>query len=429
MKNVLFIVYYFPPMGGSGVQRPLKFAKYLREFGWNPIILCPEPGLYHTFDDSLQAELDSLKLDVYRVKNGDVFQKAASSTNGREVKIADKTAKRLRQLSRLFYYPDNKKGWIKPAIAQGLRIIKENKIDVIFSTAPPFSNHIVGKQLKEQTGIPLVIDYRDSWTRNHFQEDMWSWQKQIIRNQERSVVASADKILCLDDFIKNEFHEDYPEIKDRITVLTHGFDPDDFNEGEEKSNLNYKDGKLNFLYSGLFYEQNQPDTFLQGIASLLSEKPRLQNKIHLHYQGGLDERIRSQINRLGLDEIITDYGYLPHSRAVLNLQRADVLWMISNFHPHLKQIKSGKLFEYFGTNKPIFGLVHESEASKLLEQYGAGFWANPASVSEIKLQLYKLIELWETNKLSVPNNKFIDQFDRKRLTQNLAKIFNVISYG
>lgn len=427
MKNVLFIVYYFPPMGGSGVQRPLKFAKYLREFGWNPIVLCPEPGVYHTFDKSLEQDLESLNLEIHRVQDGDIFQKSASSKKSIELDFSDKTAKKLRRISRLFFYPDNKRGWISPAYEKGLEIVANKKIDLIFSTAPPFSNHLLGQQLKETTGIPLVVDYRDSWTRNHFQEDMWSWQKQILRNQERRVVATADKIICLDEFIKNDFVEDYPELENRLEVIPHGFDSEDFNESDLHSKFQYKKGALNFLYSGLFYEQNQPDSFLESMYQLFSTKPALKEKVHLHFQGTVDKRIKSLIENLGLSENVTDYGYLPHRIAAKNLLDADVLWMISNFHPELKQIKSGKLFEYFGSRKPIMALVHESEASKLLEAYEAGFWANPLSVIEIKNRLELLIELWEANILPKPNNEFVAQFERKSLTQKLVKIFNVIS--
>ncbi len=414
-------------MGGSGVQRPLKFAKYLRDFGWNPIILCPEPGIYHTFDASLQVELDAIELEIHRVHGGDIFQKASAGKSIKEVKPDEKTSKRLRRISRLFFYPDNKRGWIKPALNKAKEIISHQKIDLIFSTAPPFSNHILGKKLKEETGIPLIVDYRDSWTKNHFQDEMWAWQKQILRNQERQVVASADKVICLDEFIKNEFSEDYPEITDRIEVLSHGFDPKDFEEIGVQHSFNYQEGKINFLYSGLFYEQNQPDSFLLAFKKLFEIEPELKSKIHLHFQGGLDERIGSLLQLYGMTDIVEDYGYLPHTSAVQNLLKADVLWMLSNFNPRLKQIKSGKLFEYIGTKKPILGLVHESEASKVLEEYGAGYWAPPNDEELIIEQLRKIITDWRSNSLPVPNDEFLTRFDRIELTKKLAQIFNVIS--
>lgn len=125
----------------------------------------------------------------------------------------------------------------------------------------------------------------------------------------------------------------------------------------------------------MFYEQNQPDTFLEGILVLIKKRPEIGDKIKLHFQGGLDERIKKKITKLDLDHLVEDYGYVSHQQAVANLKKADILWMISNFDKELKQIKSGKLFEYLGSAKPILGLVHPSVAEDLLHKYEAGFTA------------------------------------------------------
>ncbi|MBO6535038.1 MAG: glycosyltransferase [Balneolaceae bacterium] len=427
MRNVLFIVYYFPPMGGSGVQRPLKFAKYLREFGWNPIILCPEPGIYHTFDESLNEELEALELEVHRIETGGLFQKAAVGKAEQQVSISDKWAKVLRRISRLFYYPDNKIGWTKAAYDQALTLISDKKIDAIFSTAPPFSNHLLASKIKEETGLPLVVDYRDSWTNNHFQTELWNWQKTILKNQERNVIATADRVVCLDAFMRSEFIANYPHVAERLEVLPHGFDPEDFSYSKVESQLRYKEGALNFLYSGLFYEQNQPDTFLEGILVLIKKRPEIGDKIKLHFQGGLDERIKKKITKLDLDHLVEDYGYVSHQQAVANLKKADILWMISNFDKELKQIKSGKLFEYLGSAKPILGLVHPSVAEDLLHKYEAGFTAAPDNVETITHSLETIYNLWESDSLPKPNLKLVESFNRKLLTKKLAEIFNVIS--
>ncbi len=427
MKNVLFIVYYFPPMGGSGVQRPLKFAKYLREFGWNPIILCPKPGVYHTFDDSLQKELDELDLEVHRVEAGGLFQKAAGRQAHKEVSVSDGVAKFLRRISRLIYYPDNKIGWTKPALKKALAIIEEKKIELIFSTAPPFSNHLLASRVKEITGLPLVVDYRDSWTNNHFQTGMWDWQKSILRNQERGVVATTDCIICLDTFMRSELIASYPDIGERIQVLPHGFDPEDFDQENSTSDFNYIEGALNFLYSGLFYEHNQPDSFFKAFYELFKVRPEIKDKVRLHFQGGLDQRIKRLAKDLAIDDIIVDYGYVSHKKAANNLQNADVLWMISNFDRSLKQIKSGKLFEYIGTGKPILGLVHPSEATEVLLKYGAGFTAAPDNIGLISRVLETIYDQWESDNLPEAVEEFQQQHNRKYLTRELAQIFNVIS--
>ena len=426
MKNVLVIVYYFPPMGGSGVQRPLKFVKYLREFGWNPIVLCPEPGAYHVFDDSLQKELDEMEVEVHRVKAGTPFHWLGKVKKESTLTISNRKAQILRWFSKLIYYPDNKKGWIKPAVKKGLELLDTKNIDVVFSSAPPFSNHLVASFLKKEKGVPVVLDYRDSWLNNHFMTDLFGWQKSILKRMEKESLESADLIVGLDEFMIKGIAKNHPEIKMETKVIPHGFDPDDFKK-KAKSSFKYQKGKINFLYSGLFYESNQPDTFLRAIKSIIEEEAELLDKIHLHFQGGLDERILKLIKRLGLSEIVTDYAYVPHSEAIENLVSADVLWMVSNFSKELKQIKTGKLFEYIGTGKPIVGLVNEGEASRMLKTYQAGFSAPPNDFEMIKTILKKCILNWEEQKIPTANQDFINKFNRKLLTEKLASIFNVIS--
>ena len=228
-------------------------------------------------------------------------------------------------------------------------------------------------------------------------------------------------------FISETFKRNYPEIENEVTVLPHGYDPDDFDLESEPSKFNYQHKKLNILYSGLFYEQNQPDVFFRAIYELSDETSSFKDMFHLHFQGGIDKRIHALINKLGLTNNISDYGYVSHKIAVKNLSKADVLWMVSNFNPSLQQIKSGKIFEYMGSRKPILALVHASETSKLLENYQAGFSAPPNSIELIKERLNEIYTLWKQGNLPRANKEFISIFNRKTLTKKLAQIFDEIS--
>lgn len=426
MKNVLIVVYYFPPMGGSGVQRPLKFIKYLPQFGWNPIVLCPQPGIYHTFDYSLTRELQELKVDIHRVEANTLFHKAAGTKPQKQITVSDKKARLLRKLSRLLFYPDNKRGWISPAVKEGVKILKQQKIDAIFSTAPPFSNHIIGKELKKISGLPLVLDYRDSWLHNHFFTDLFQWQKKIMFRMEEDALQAADVCITLDEYMMEGIIQEHPKVRFKPEIISHGYDSEDFEQTEEPS-LQYQKGKLNVLYSGLFYESNQPDVLLHSVAELCKTLPEAKEKLALHFQGGLDERISKLIHELELGSMVYNYGYVPHRQAVANLKAADVLWMISNFDKQFKQVKSGKLFEYIGSKKPILGLVHSGAASKLLNQYKAGFTASPNSIHEVTSVLRTVLALWENKQLPIPDEEFVRRFDRKVLTQKLAQILTVIS--
>ncbi len=416
-------------MGGSGVQRPLKFVKYLREFGWNPIVLRPEPGIYSHFDDSLERELKKTKVEVISLQPQTPFHVAAGSNQEkyRERKIPDWLAKIVRRFLRLFMFPDNKKGWIEPAYQKAVEIIENRDVDLIFSTAPPFSNHVAAAKISDQTNLPLILDYRDLWLNNHFMDDMFGWQKRRMKKLEEFCLQRTKGVTALDDFMIDDIRSCYPEIDFNGFEVSHGFDPEDFENLEGKATLEYRKGKLNFLYSGLFYEQNQPDILLKALVKAANENALNLEQIHLHFQGGLDVRIQHLVEKLGLSNIVTDYGYVNHEIATANLLEADVLWMISNFDAKHKQIKSGKLFEYIGTGKPILGLLHPGEASRLLEQYGAGFVGNLSTPEKVQSTLETIFEQWEKDQLPEANKEFIALFDRKKLTLKLAKIFDKIS--
>lgn len=412
-------------MGGSGVQRPLKFVKYLREFGWNPIILRPEPGLYSIFDESLQQELDDISPEQYMVKGNTPFHLFGGK--GRTAKALPGFASNLvRQGLKLVMYPDNKKGWIEPGFEKGLEIIQEENIDLIFSTAPPFSNHILGKKLKEETGRPLILDYRDSWTDNQFFTNLFGWQKKIMKKQERSCAEAADVIVGLDEVTLDGISENYRINPEKLKIVEHGFDPEDFRLNIPPT-LKYKERAMNLLYSGTFVEQNQPDTFLGGVGKCVREGRFKKDDLHLHFQGGLNSDIRKTIERLGLKEMVTEYGYMDHKQAVANLKAADALWMLENYDASLKQIKNGKLFEYFGSGKPILGVVNPGVSAGLLEQYGPGFVADVNNGSDIADKLQEMFSNWKESKFSPPNNDFVSLFNRNKLTQKLALIFDKIS--
>ncbi len=425
MKNVLFIVYYFPPMGGSGVQRPLKFVKYLREFGWNPIVLCPEPGLYKVFDESLEQELKEIDPEIHHVPGKTPFHLFGGKKRTARY-LPDLASKLIRKLLRLFMYPDNKKGWIEPAITKARELIAEKNIDLIFSTAPPFSNHLIGSELKDEFDLPLVLDYRDSWTQNQFFTDLYGWQKTKMRELESQCIFRADVITGLDEVTLKDIKEKYSATQARFEIVEHGFDPKDFG-GEVESSIRYQEGKLNLLYSGTFVEHNQPDTFLEGVAHGIEKGLFTREDLQLHFQGGLNKEIRDQIDRLDIGQNVIEYPYMDHKKAVANLKKADALWVLENYDPNLPQIKNGKLFEYFGSHKPIFGVLNPGVSEQLIHAYQGGYVADVQNPHDIALTLEKMISDWRDGNFKKPDLKFVEKYNRRLLTKKLAGIFDEIS--
>lgn len=420
MKNVLVIVYYFPPMGGSGVQRPLKFVKYLRDFGWNPVVLCPQPGAYHTFDDSLNEELKQLDVKVHRVAADTPFHKTGQQK--KKVQVPSVLAKILRWISTFVYLPDNKKKWIDPGFQKALEIIEHQQIDLIFSSAPPYSNLMLAKQIKEQTGISLVMDLRDDWVGSHLLNYPTAWHRHKMEKLEVETLTKADKLITVNQRIADSL---YSRTLKEVQVIGHGYDPQDFQESKNVAPAS--PDKISFLYSGTFYPDSTPKAFLTAISQLIQKKPELKSEIELQFQGGLNASHWKLINRLDLAPMVVDYGYVDHKVAVKNLMKADVLWLNVGQKKNPEIISLGKTSEYFATRKPILGLVPDGSAKDMLNDYGRSYIADPYDVSEISKQIRLLIQDTKQKNLPDYSADFVESFNRKYLTGKLAQVFNEIS--
>lgn len=417
-KNVLVIAYYFPPMGGSGVQRVLKFVKYLRRFGWNPIVLCPEPGAYHTFDTSLEDELNSYEIEVHRVAANTPLHKIGGQ---KTIKLPVFVEKALRTVSTFFWLPDNKKGWVEPALNKAKEIIEEKRIDVVFATAPPYSNFILAKRIKELFNIPIVMDFRDDWHESHLINYPTNWHYSKMKRLESETLRTADQVITINQFIASAI-DDRKVTARKAKVITHGFDSEDFTE-----TVSTQKEKLVFLYSGTFYPESGPEVFLKAFASLLETHPELRNKVELQFQGGLNEIHKSLVKSLKLDSLVKDFGYVGHLGSVKNLMQADILWLNNSHSRKSHTISLSKTYEYMATLKPILALIPEGDTKETLKPYKASFIVNPVDEKAIQDEILNIFELWSNDSLPVPDTNYVMKFDRKSLTSELASIFNVIS--
>ena len=422
MKQVLMVAYYFPPMGGSGVQRPLKFAKYLPHFGWQPTVLAPESGSYRTFDASLENELDNSRIQVKRVGAGTPFHKYRSFT-GRLASQNEGLQRFIRWLATFVYFPDNKKGWIRPAVEKGLEYIKNNRVDLLYATGPPFSNFVIAQKLKEHTGIPLVLDYRDDMVDGHLVVAATPWHRKKLQRLEHNILKQVEAVTAINDTMLLGIQHRSPDIDTAIyETIEQGYDPADF--GTRANGKPWPSDRIHFLYSGIFYDKNQPDIFLKAMAEALEEKPAMKEQVALHFQGLLTGRHRKYIQDLGLDGQVEYHGYLSHDEAVSNLLKADVLWLIANFSRQTGQITTGKLFEYLGASKPVIALVDtQGEAARILGRTKAGYVADPGDRDAIKQMLLSIFDNWAAGSLPMPDKEEVKQYDRKNLTGKLAHLF------
>lgn len=422
MKNVLFIVYYFPPMGSSGVQRPLKFVKYLPDYGWKPIVLAPVPGSYHTFDKTLLNDLKGRCHEIYRIDAKTPFH--IGTSDARKVEIPDSVARYLRAISQFFWLPDNKIGWIKPALKQADKIIAKENIDLIYSTAPPYSNHLIAAKLKRKYGIPTVMDMRDEWLESHLISYPTRFHRWKMAKIERKTLSAADLITVINQPTKQSISQRLNHTKN-IKIIRQGFDPQNF-ESPSTQAQSFTSDRLTFLYSGIFYGKRTPETFLKGVSEAVEHHPPLKNDLELQFQGGLEKEHLELISKLKLDEMVVNYGYISHAKAVENLQKADVLWFNIGHKKFSNRVTVGKLFEYFGAQKPIFGLIPEGGSKELLKKYGSYYTAEPHNVESVRHQILAIWKDWKNGSFQRPNIPFIKKYNRKNITNRLANSFNEV---
>lgn len=418
MKRVLIVAYYFPPMGGSGVQRPLGLAKYLAEFGWKPVIITPEPGIYHTFDSTLIDEVEDNGIEVVRVQNGSFFQSAG---NKKRVRYSEAKGKLLRLFTSWFMFPDNKKGWIEPAVEKAIQLYKSERYDAVFSTGPPFSNHIIAAKIKEETGVPIILDYRDDWLDNQYAKYPTGWHRTKMAELEHSTVDSSNAITVVNSAYENVLFNRYSFLR-RPIILPNGYDPEFITTHTKVDGNN----KFVITYTGLFHFQSQPDQFLKAVTIALNRNPELAEDIEIHFVGSEEKEYARIVNSLGLKDFVFFKGYKSHKETVRILQHSDLLLLILSDKTRMKNVTPGKMYEYFGTRKPVLALVPKGVSRHLLKRYKAAMIAHPQDVSMISHELLKFYQLWKKGKLPQGDQIFSESFNRKKQAKKLSGILNSV---
>lgn len=414
--NVLIIAYYFPPLGGAGVQRTLKFAKYLPKFSWQPHILtCKIHGTYAT-DDTLSEDIPA---DAH-----------VSRTNSIEpdpfflLLIKLRLGRIATFIRRWTFIPDTRIGWIPDSVIQGRKLIKQHKIDLLYTTSAPYSSHLIGLLLKKLTGIPWVADFRDEWTQNAFSDYPTNFHKMVNRFLEKQVLIHADKIISVSPLITqglSKLVQGLPETK--FATLTNGYDSEDFLEPVSIT----ENGKFSLLYTGTLYGARTANYFLDAVSKLINEQKNLEEQIEINFIGTFSN-LENEINKRELGNLVHNIGYLPHKETIIRQKQADVLIL---FLPSVggDSAYTGKIFEYLAARRIILALVPpEGVASQLIQNLNAGIVVEPENVNAISETLLKLYHKWEDGKLTIDSDlSLIEKFDRVNITRNLAQIFDELN--
>jgi len=428
-KQVLWLSYYAPPMGGSGVQRPVKFAKYLAKLGWTLHWVCPKEGSYPYRDEGLMQDLDSDRIHVHRVGGGT----PQHSILGRWIQSIYYAlpASLAARLNSWLYFPDNKVGWARDAHATALELISTHQIPLIFVTGPPFSSFSLATSLAEETGAKLVLDLRDDWLENQFHQYATASRRTQMAKLEQQVLSKADAIAVINDHTRSSLAKRHPTLAQRMSVIHNGFDPEDFiGKNEALKQVHQQRGDSSntpqsitpdsiWLYNGLFYRQQDPSDVLKGFVRYTQDTP--DSPIQFVIQGDDGKRYRGVVQQV--QDRFEWKGYLSHEASLQGVMQADVLWLHLSAMRHIDRVTPGKLFEYMGSGKPIFATIPEGVTAELLRQYG------PVSIvhSTRPEEIAKAVRLFEQQRQhgSLPpvNKSFVESFDRQHLTHSLEQIF------
>jgi glycosyltransferase involved in cell wall biosynthesis len=421
-KKVLIITYYWPPSAGSGVQRWLKFAKYLPEFGWEPVIFTPENPDFELKDESLLKEV-SPKLEVMKFPIWEpygVFRKLKKEKSGDPSKILEKQQKSLSDKAGIWLranvlVPDPRIFWVKPSVGFLTDLINNGQFQAIITTGPPHSLHLIGLQLKKKTGINWLADFRDPWSKWEFLDTlpMLDWVKKRHQKLEKEVLDTADIVTT----ISPTFQKDFEKLSQRkVQLLTNGYDSADLPSNWKFSISNQE--TIEILYTGVIDAIRNPLPFIEAFQEVFQASNK---KAILRFVGKVSEAVGNFISQdPWLKENIKLEGYVSHEDVFAYYQNAHLLLLILTDTKNAKGNIPGKLFEYLSTGRPILALGDpEGDSSSILTSCNGGKVIAHTEKDEIK---NFLINFNPQSEFKVSEK--VNQYSRKNLSQQLARLLD-----
>lgn len=423
MKKVLIITYYWPPAGGPGVQRWLKFVKYLKEYGVEPVVYIPENPDYPFYDESLQAEVsEDITILKQKIFEPYFLAKFFSRKQAKKISsgiIAEEKKQNFIQKFMLFirgnfFIPDARKFWVKPSVKFLSEYLLKNDIDTIITTGPPHSVHLIGRALKRKHQLRWIADFRDPWTQIGYHKKLKltedSEKKHL--NLEKSVLQEASDIITTSFTTKKEFEK----ITSRpITVITNGYDfsPEPSVDLDKKFSLSH----IGSLLSG-----RDPKNLWQVLKELIEENKAFAKEFSLILVGAVSDAVLRSIRAAGLEKNLKLIGYVPHHEAQKIQKSSQVLLLIEINSENTKGIIPGKFFEYLASKRPIIALGPKKwDVEKILYETGSGNFFSYSEKEELKSRILDYYEFYRNDNLK-SNSKNIEKYSRKNLTEKLAEL-------
>ena len=423
-KRVLIISYYWPPAGGPGVQRWLKFVKYLGDYGVEPVVYVPENPHYPVTDESFEKEVPS-GITVIKRPVWEPYAMASvfSGKKTREISSGMITVKKQSPAERILlwirgnlFIPDARKFWVKPSVRYLTGYLNKEGIDTIITTGPPHSVHLIGMKLKKKNGVRWIADFRDPWTSISYHEKLKlsSFARKKHEQLEHRVLNGADRLLVTSFTTAEEFRK---KTIVPVSVITNGYDLT-FTENIPP------DPTFTIAHIGSLLTERNPVILWESLAELVSEHRDFADNLVLKFAGTVSPEIHRTLKNYGLDRFLELPGYVSHEEA-LRLQRsARLLLLLEIDSEETRGIIPGKLFEYLVARRPILAIGPEGwDVAKIIAETGAGIALTYTAKDAVKARIFKSYEKFLWNKSTVPASG-IQKYSRKNLTAKLAALLH-----
>ncbi|NTW33259.1 MAG: glycosyltransferase family 4 protein [Bacteroidetes bacterium] len=425
MKKALIITYYWPPSGGSGVQRWLKFVKYLRDFGWEPIVYTPENPENPEVDNSLLKDIPQniiiLKYPIWEPYN--FYKKFTGKRKSQQINTGflseNKKPKLLEGIAIWirgnFFIPDARKYWIKPSVKFLENYLIKNHVDVIISTGPPHSMHLIAYHLKKKLNINWIADFRDPWTNIDFYDQLKLSSRADKKHHklEHTVLSSADKVIV----ISNTMAEDMKRLHNRhYEVITNGYDTEDLQATTVKA-----DTKFSIAHIGTMPKTRNPEALWKVLNNLTKEDSQFAYDLEIKLVGKVDYSVTQMLEHYNLSKYLNKINYLPHDQVINIQQQSQILLLLLNDTPNAKMILTGKFFEYMSAQRPILCIgPTDGDAAEILKKTKSGYISGFKDEETLKNNILELYSKYKKGCL-LSESIGIERYSRKNLTGELVK--------
>ena len=411
VPTVLVIAYYFPPLGGAGVQRTLKFVKYLPDYGWLPHV--------RTVQDSASLQDSSLAAEI---------PAEIPITRTPILRLPPRLPWRLRNfISRWFLIVDEQLGWLPYAVSAGQRIIAESgDLQAIYSSSSPYTAHLIARHLHCRTQLPWVADFRDPWVENPYIKFPTSLHRGTNEHLEQSIFKEAERVILNTDVSRQCYIQKYSDLPaSKFITIPNGYDQADLPLSRYEAQI---DSVFTIAHLGSHYQKTRSsEYFLRALHDTFQAGKLLPDKVRARFIGAIDKETKDFIRQFELSSCVELVGYLPHRQALNYLFEADLLLLIPSYGKGGELFVPAKLFEYLASMKPILCLAEPGACADLILQARAGWVVSLTVYSEIADQLVGIYQQWEAGNLIInPDRDLIASFERRKLTGQLANLLTEI---